>query len=82
MNNKNEKKEKPLIGWPTIIICAILFVVCIIGAAIGPSGGCGKYSGGDGKESCKNCGRSPVVAYGYCEKCAESFMDWHNEYYD
>lgn len=32
--------------------------------------------GGDGKTSCKNCGRSSVYALGYCKTCYKGFHDY------
>lgn len=33
-------------------------------------------SKGDGKTSCKNCGRTPVYALGFCKSCYKSFHDY------
>ena len=33
-------------------------------------------SHGDGKTTCKNCGRSSIYALGFCKSCYEGFMDY------
>ena len=40
---------------------------------------CGQ-NGGDGKNSCRNCGRktSLVAGYGYCSTCYKGFKQWQN----
>lgn len=42
---------------------------------------CGGSSGGDGKSTCRNCGRktSLVAGYGYCSTCYKGFKDWQNK---
>lgn len=42
---------------------------------IGTVSGCGR-SGGDGKSSCKNCGRKEVYALGYCHTCYDGFIEF------
>ena len=42
---------------------------------IGTVSGCGGASG-DGKTTCKNCGRKEVFAHGFCYSCYQSFVDY------
>ena len=65
-------------------IIAIIVVVVLLIAMVGSCSGSGS-SGGDGKSTCRNCGRKkPLVAgYGYCSTCYEGFRDWQkNNGYD
>ena len=74
---ENKKRNIKVILWTIyILIMVVLFILCSV---MGDS--CGKIEG-DGKSSCRVCGRSPVTEFGYCERCTEDFLDWHNEYYD
>ena len=43
---------------------------------------CGS-SGGDGKTSCRNCGRKKnlVPGFGYCSTCYKGFNDWQERTY-
>ena len=65
-----KKDQKQLIA----IICAIVlfFIGCFSCATCGDSGG-------NGKTTCKNCGRASVYALGYCKSCYKSFIKWHDE---
>ena len=62
---KNRKK---------IIAFLFLIVMCVLLTACGNSG-----PRGDGKTTCKNCGRKGVVLFGYCESCADSFLEWQRK---
>lgn len=43
---------------------------------------CGGNKGGDGKTTCKNCGRKKSLSYaGYCSTCQEGFDKWQDRYY-
>lgn len=71
--NKQFKKQdlkKAIVG---------IIVIVLICAIMGISDGCESDAGGDGKSSCKICGRSSVFAYGYCEDCFNDYMDWREE---
>ncbi len=58
-----------------IIALFLALIICFSFAACG-----GSSSRGDGKSSCKNCGRSGsiVAGYGYCYSCYEGFTDWQD----
>ena len=56
----------------------------VIGAVIGifllsSLGTCSGSSGGDGITTCKNCGKSEVVSFGFCGRCADGFLDWQKD---
>ncbi len=53
-----------------LILCLVLVCACLFSLM-----SCGDNSG-DGKSSCKACGRSPVYDLGYCKRCYKSFMDF------
>ena len=57
-----------------IIILSIL--MCFSMFAITGCGSSGGSSRGDGKTSCKNCGRNSVYALNFCKRCYDSFMDY------
>ena len=67
---KNNKK-----GTVALIIVLVLILVSIVGCF----GDCGESSGGDGKSSCRNCGRSSVYALGYCKSCYKGFRNWQED---
>lgn len=48
-----------------VALISCLFLLC----------SCGDRHG-DGKTSCKNCGRSQVYALGFCKSCYNSFIDY------
>lgn len=50
----------------------LILVLCLSMSFVTISCSCS----GDGKSGCKNCGRSPVYALGYCKSCYKSFMDY------
>lgn len=60
-----------------IISLLLVFMLCQ------SLGGCGN-SGGDGKTTCRNCGRktSLVAGFGYCNSCYEGFNDWQKRTYN
>lgn len=66
-------REKRLLSWKSIGVFAIVVImlVGVISCALSPSG-----IGGDGKSSCKNCGRNSVYALGFCKSCYKSFHDF------
>jgi|GEM_PF-5699094 len=58
-----------------LIIYMIFLVMC--------DGSSGSSSRGDGKSTCRNCGREKSLNYmGYCSTCQEGFNDWQERYYD
>lgn len=57
------KRKTKLIGIAVAIILALTTTGCV-------------DKGGDGMESCKNCGRKSVYSLGFCKSCYESFMDY------
>ena len=73
----NENKSG--VGGIIAIIVVVVLLIAMVGSCSGSS------SGGDGKSTCRNCGRKkPLVAgYGYCSTCYEGFRDWQkNNGYD
>ena len=59
-----------------IIIASIIIGLIVIMAAT-----CSGGIGGDGRTSCKNCGRPSVYALGFCKSCYNSFKNsnkWFN----
>ena len=74
------KKKNITINAKPIIIGVV--VVLIVGIVVSCSMVSGNR-GGDGKNTCKNCGRSTslVPGYGYCIDCYEGFTDWQEDYY-
>lgn len=68
------KKSGGIIGVILIIVIAI-----IIGMA--SCGGNSSGSRGDGKKTCRNCGREkPLSSIGYCSICQEGFDDWQRNH--
>ena len=62
-----------------LITAIVIFVVFILIIAM-----CfdGSSSGGDGKSTCRNCGRSKSLSYaGYCSTCQSGFEQWQDRYY-
>ena len=37
---------------------------------------CGLGGGGDGVNSCRNCGRSRIYSGGLCKSCFDGFVEW------
>ena len=60
-------------------VIAIITVFLLAVGIVAISEGCKAGVGGDGESSCKICGRSSVFAYGYCEGCFNSYMDWRED---
>lgn len=55
------------------VLCLILAIVIMAMLAMGSGGS----SGGDGKSTCRNCGRKkPLSAFGYCSTCQQGYNDW------
>ncbi len=62
----------------TIGIIIVLIITIVIGFASCGGGG----SSGDGKSTCRNCGRNKSLSYmGYCSTCQEGFNEWQDSYY-
>ena len=55
-----------------IKILSLLLCLALLFSALFVLSGCGD-NGGDGKTTCKNCGKKEVVALGYCNRCYEGF---------
>ncbi len=56
-------------------IVVLILVLCIFAAfTVGCGGGSSRKK--DGVNGCKNCGRSPVYAIGFCRDCYEGFIDY------
>jgi len=54
-----------------LVLCVVLLLSCLFSFCDSDSD-----NGGDGKTSCKNCGKKSVVALGYCERCYKSFREY------
>lgn len=54
----------------------LVFLLLIMMISIMAFSGVACSFGGDGKSSCKNCGRSSVYALGFCKSCYKSFHDY------
>lgn len=56
-----------------LLLCLMLMLSCVtVLTSCEGNGG----SSGNGKSSCKNCGRSPVYDLGFCKSCYKSFMNY------
>ncbi len=55
-------------------IALILSLVVLLSFTISITG-CDD-GGGDGITSCKNCGRTPVYALGFCKTCYKGFANY------
>lgn len=67
----NGNKNGGIIGIIIILIIAIIFGIASCG---------GGSSGGDGKSTCRNCGRDkPLSAMGYCSTCQKGFYEWQKD---
>lgn len=68
----NGNKNGGTIGIIIILIIAIIFGIASCGG--------GGHSGGDGKNTCRNCGRDkPLSAMGYCSTCQKGFYEWQKD---
>lgn len=71
----NDNKNGGIIG-----IIIVLIIAIILGLASCGSGG---HSGGDGKSTCRNCGREKSLSYmGFCSTCQEGFNEWQKKQKD
>ena len=52
--------------------------ICLVVAIIVFAGIVGSVEG-DGITTCKNCGKKEVVLFGYCERCADGFLEWQKD---
>lgn len=69
----NGKKNGGVIG-----VIIVLAIAIIIGLSCCSSG----TGGGNGKSTCRNCGRKkPLSAYGYCSTCQKGFNEWQDKNY-
>lgn len=67
------KKKGGTIGIIIVLIIAIIFGVASCGSG---------DKGGDGKSTCRNCGRKTSLSVmGYCSICQEGFYEWQKDYY-
>lgn len=54
------------------LVLTLALMMCLLAAC--------DSSGGDGVNSCKNCGRKGSVSYmGYCSSCQKSFNNWQKK---
>lgn len=68
--------KSSLIG---IIVGACVLLIFMFALFSGGDSG----SRGDGKETCRNCGRDKPLSYmGYCSTCQEGFNEWQERYYN
>ena len=73
VENKNkESEENPK---KITMVLAIIFSCCFLGFCFLSCGDC-SGGGGNGKTSCKNCGRNSVYSMGFCKSCYESFYEF------
>ena len=67
------KKPSGSIG---AIVAIFVLLIFLLSMCNGDSGG------GDGKSSCRNCGRNkPLSSMGYCSTCQEGFNKGQDRYY-
>lgn len=57
----------------------VLLVLIVLTFALAAMGSGSSSRKGDGKTSCKNCGRTPVYMSGFCQSCWEDFIDYQNK---
>ena len=70
MDSKNKS------GTITIIITIVIAFILAF-ATFGDSN-----KGGDGKSTCRNCGRQKKLSSaGYCSTCQKGYDEWLDEYY-
>ena len=62
-------KENPVAVIISGVICLVVLVIALAGGGVE----------GDGVTTCKNCGKKEVVLFGYCERCADGFLEWQKE---
>lgn len=53
-----------------------IIVVFVLFCSLSNCMGCNDGPEGDGKNTCENCGRSPVVADGMCKSCWKGYLEW------
>ena len=75
---KVSETKEPLKNKKAWIISAVAFVV-VIATMFFNMFPIGDWFYGDDIPTCKNCGKREVVAFGMCEDCADSFLDWQNK---
>ena len=72
-NNYMEELMKNFKEWikknKVVIITVIITLAVILGFSIV------EPERGDGIKTCKICNKKEVVLFGYCEKCADSFLE-------
>ena len=75
-NQHTNNKDKKNIVKVVIVVGIIILLIITVA-----SGAFNSKSGGDGKTTCKNCGRntSLVPGYGYCSNCYKGFIDWQSK---
>lgn len=58
-----------------IVALLLALVLCLSLCA------CGGSRGGDGVNTCRNCGRNKklVPGFGFCDTCYEGFVDWQED---
>lgn len=61
-------------GIKILVISSFIALALIILSSIICSGS--SKGKGDGKTSCKNCGKKSVYALGFCKSCYESFYEY------
>ena len=71
IKKKTQGESKHILKKISIAVIVVIMLVGVISCALSPSG-----IGGDGKSSCKNCGRNSVYALGFCKSCYKSFHDF------
>lgn len=78
--NPTQKSEMGKIIVSMILVFAVIIGICVL--IRGCSDDNSSTQRGDGVKTCRNCGRSPVVAgFGYCDNCYDGFVDWQEKHW-
>ena len=62
-----------------VLLCIFILLICLSVVMC-----FAEDSGGDGKTTCRNCGRAKklVPGVGYCSSCYDGFRDWQERTYN
>lgn len=73
---KNRDNIGKIIAGIIMSVLVAVVILVVVALAVGDDD-----PRGDGKTTCRNCGRRPVTVMGYCEDCYEGFNDWYKDTY-